>query len=133
MTTPAAQSEPVPLPFIEHGQRVVETSFSLSGTIQHPEAQPARAYAMAGEPKVFVVVAFTDGYAVKPADGERTLSWANKFKLAEAFDITNIEEFGDVQDAQGLVEMLRHELRDELGQLATDDPADHTPKAARAS
>lgn len=125
------ESSTLPLPFVEHGQKVIETSFSLGGTIQHPEAQPPYAYCVAGEPRIFVVVAFTDGYGVKPADGEKTLSWANKLKLSEAFELSQDEDLYDVKDAEGLVAMLRERVREAMAQLATGDKPDHAPPAVK--
>jgi hypothetical protein len=117
----------LPLPFKYFGHRVVETTFSLSGTLKHPEAQPQRAYTTPGEVKVFVVVAFTDGQETKPADGERTLTWANKLKLAEAFELAPDADLYEVSSALELVERLREEVRAELEQLGTGDTPDHAP------
>lgn len=131
MSRPAEQPTTLPLPFREHGQKVIETSFSLAGTIQHPEAQPPCAYTSPGERRIFVVVAFTDGYGVKPADGEKTLAWANKLKLAEAFEIGEDQDLYDVRDADELVELLRDHVRAELGELPTGDEPDHAPAAVK--
>lgn len=118
------------LPFIYFGgQRVLETTLALSGSIKHPEAQPPKAYTVAGERVVLVVVAYTDGQETKPIDTEaKTLTWANKLRLAEAYEL-------DATKAGPIVEQLRDEVRTSLGQLDTKDAPNHQPgqKAARAS
>jgi hypothetical protein len=113
------------LPFVFFGQRVLETTLALSGTISHPEAQPPKAYTVAGERVVFVVVAYTDGQATKPLEGPRTLQWANKLKLAEAYEL-------DAEKADPIVDQLREEVRKELGQLPTGDDPKHGGKARTA-
>jgi hypothetical protein len=133
----AADDAPaIPLPFPWFGgQRVIESSFSLSGTIKHPEAQPPRAYTRSGERRIYVVVAFTDGQETKPADGEKTLSWANKLKLAEAYEVTDDVDLFEATSGEALVELLRDKVRQEIGELPTGDEPDHAPrdvKRARA-
>ena len=117
-TTPAAPADQqLTLPFNFFGLPVVETKFSLSGAIHHPEAQPPCAFTNPGERHIFVVVAYFAGQATEAAD-DRSLTWSNKFNLAEAYEITEVDDLS-ASNADELVEVGRASVRAELdAQLA---------------
>ena len=116
---PSAQE----LPFVFFGQRVIETNLKLAGTIKNPETQPPKAFTNSGESVVLVVVAYVDGQATAPLDGEKTLLWTNTLKLAEAYQL-------DLEEAKPILTELREQVRQELGQLpGLQDEPDTGPKA----